>query len=115
MTAENVETEIKAIDKLCRPGGHPHIISILGHGWFSYDSYYFIDMELCDLSLHDYIYASVVPPASGNSMFPSKESDSRSPIRNIWTIQAQITDGLGFIHCHDLVHRDIKPHNGAIP
>jgi serine/threonine protein kinase len=115
VTAEDVENEIRAIDRLCRPGGHPHIISILDHGWLSYDSYYFIDMELCDLSLHDYIYVSQAAPVSGNSVFVSKESDLLSTIQNIWIIQAQIADGLGFIHSQNLVHRDIKPRNSANP
>jgi len=48
----DIENEVRAIDKLCKPDGHRNIIIILDHGWLSFDLY-FIDMELCDLSLHD--------------------------------------------------------------
>jgi hypothetical protein len=38
-------------------GGHGNIVTILGHDWLihSFNQCYYIDMELCDFSLYDYI------------------------------------------------------------
>lgn len=53
---EDVENEIKALQSLYQTGGHAHIIEVLKHGWLeTTEKVYYIDMELADLSLAEYI------------------------------------------------------------
>jgi hypothetical protein len=45
-----IEDEAKAIALLCMKDENPNIIHVLDHGYLSFVNYY-IDMELCDISL----------------------------------------------------------------
>ena len=54
-TQKDIELEAEAIKKVCGKGSHPHIVEVLRIGELRHSSDYFIDMELCDLSLADYI------------------------------------------------------------
>jgi serine/threonine protein kinase len=65
--------------------------------------YYFIDMELCDKSLDQYISDFHSTPDT-NAL---KESTA-----SIWKIMRDITDGVSFIHSQLEIHRDLKPQNG---
>ena len=87
--------------KLCN-GSHSNIITVFSHGEFPNGSYAFIDMELCDLSLDEYIKSKwSVSPVEG----PPKEYQ-------IWNVMEQIASGLSFIHKNNEIHRDLKPSNG---
>src|SRR5208282_2901750 len=55
ITDEDIEKEVNVIVQMCITG-HGHIVQIHCHDWFKSGSIYFIDMELCALNLHDYIY-----------------------------------------------------------
>lgn len=104
---------MKALDKLNANGGHPNIITVLRHKWRGHPfSYYYIDMELCDVSLHEYIYFER-PELPENPAFISNFALLPMKMLNIWTIMIQITQGLVFIHTHKQVHRDLKPRNGS--
>ena len=84
-------------------GSHKNIITIFSHGEFPDKSYAFIDMELCDLSLDEYIKSNwSVARVDG----PPKEA-------RIWDIMTQIANGLSFIHKNKEIHRDLKPNNGT--
>ena len=50
----DIKNEIRVVEKLCSPGTHKNIVSVLRHGQLSNMPYYFIDMELCDLDLETY-------------------------------------------------------------
>jgi serine/threonine protein kinase len=106
LTREVIEQEARAIDELCAPPGHPHIVEVLKHGEFRNSSYYFINMELCDMTLKDFI--SSKPPMITQS--DSEISDFGE--WNTWSIMTQITSGLEYIHRHAKVHRDLKTANG---
>lgn len=114
----DIENEVHAINKLCKRDGHPNIIIILHYGWLVDDHLYFIDMELCDLTLHHYIYAPRIVPenweAPGDLSFIVTEGSGLQKFANVWAILSQISEGLAYIHTHDLVHRDMKPRNGDI-
>ena len=51
---EDIQTELRALDKLCK-SGHPHIVQVLRNGSLNSEvQLYFIDMELCDFNLEQY-------------------------------------------------------------
>lgn len=64
--------------------------------------YYFIDMELCDLNLEDFIHGS----ASQNLSIPSLVKDVTPPLRALqtWHIMMQITSGLTYLHFLNVIH-----------
>ena len=77
-----------------------------------YMSLYFIDMELCDLNLQDYIDRNWPSAISLQMPFFTIDLPPRLKQTEIWSIMEDVTDGIEFIHSLDEVHRDIKPKNG---
>jgi serine/threonine protein kinase len=59
-------------------------------------------MELCDVSLEEYI----------KSIWCAALVDGPPKETHIWDVMAQIADGLSFIHKNKEIHRDLKPNNG---
>ena len=111
ITSEDVENETRAIRKLCRRDTHPNIIEVLRLGELPGSPYYYIDMELCDLTLTDYIYKDspdVIPRFIRNVSSSLKEMQ-------IWNVMKQIVSGVEFIHRHNEVHRDLKSSNSNFP
>jgi hypothetical protein len=66
----DIDNKVHTINKLCK-SNHPNIVQILGYGWLKPDgAFYFIDMELCKISLEKYI--QLLPESSSTIMkFPS--------------------------------------------
>jgi serine/threonine protein kinase len=108
VTPNEIQNETRAIKKLCT--GHPHIVDVLDDGDLPNSPFYFIDMELCSLNLHEYIYGN-----PGSSLLQvaglMKSAPSSRKVTEIWYIMRQIASGLAFIHSHREVHRDLKPQN----
>jgi serine/threonine protein kinase len=96
---------------------HRFIVQVLQHGWFESNSDYFIDMELCVLTLHDYIHNRAPfieqnPDLSNHAQFfVADNCSAHLKVLNIWTIINHIAQGLSFIHQAHFTHRDIKPPN----
>jgi len=101
-----------AIKNLCGPGAHIHIVQVLAHGQLPNAPYYFIDMELCDLSLDDYIHREPSAEVSESMPYIIRGTGSVSPLQ-IWVVMSQIAVAVEYIHRKGHVHRDIKPANGA--
>jgi len=99
------------VGQLCRPGSHINIVSVFRCGRLP-PSYYYLDMELCDLNLEWYIECEsrkVVNDESQNSL-----GEFTSPRMQFWHVMEDIAKGIAYIHSNGKVHRDIKPRNGMI-
>jgi serine/threonine protein kinase len=100
-----IESEIKAISQLC-DGKHHNLVQLFGFGQIK-EMCFYIDMELCDSTLTDYIVDKKM--VDGLPCFGSLESSLK--VQQIWNIITQIADGVKFIHERKHVHRDLKPNN----
>ena len=70
---------------------------------FPDNRYMFIDMQLCDLDLKQYI--------QGARIVGLVHEDAQLKELQICNIMRQISLGVGFIHAQGEIHRDLKPHN----
>jgi serine/threonine protein kinase len=112
---EDIEHETQAIRKICGQGAHKNIIAVLKLGELRHTSYYFIDMELCDLNLAEYIHRPTPPNLSESIPYFIKDAPPPMKARQIWNIMKQIVSGIKHMHSLDVVHRDLKPANGVLP
>lgn len=100
----DIDNEIRAVNKLCK-SSHPNIVQVLGLGQLRPDStWFYIDMELCSISLETYMNAD-----ESLASLPKWVSESLQ----ICDIFTQILNGLAFIHENGEVHRDLSPQNGT--
>jgi serine/threonine protein kinase len=110
-----VESELEAIKQLGEFGAHANLIEILRHGHLGTSDWHFIDMELCDITLKDYIDGKrleIPENAKTDPCFVPFDCSPDLKALNVWTILKHIVSGLEFIHKHNYVHRDLKPQNG---
>lgn len=98
-----------AINKLRTKTPALHIVRIFRHDWLTSSNrggaslpVYYIDMELGQGSLEDYIRRTFL------------HDPDRIPIFQIWQIMRQIAAGVKFIHQNRMIHRDLKPANGKL-
>lgn len=84
--------------KLCT-GDNSNIIQVYAHGPIKDSGCYYIDMELCDFNLKQFME---------RFSFSSSEPIT---MPEVWNIILQVTNGLVFIHAQREVHRDLKPSN----
>jgi len=88
------------------------MIQYVADGMILANSIYFIDMELCDINLSQYINGSHgVTGIHGLPPWKKEEPD----IFLITAIMQQLISALAFIHKEDKVHRDLDPRNGKAP
>lgn len=112
---DEIEREVQAIGKICGKGAHTNIVVVFKLGELRNTPYYFIDMELCDLSLKEYIHRTT-PPTYSESV-PCFIKNALPPLKaqQIWNIMRQIASGVMYLHTINVVHRDLKPANSASP
>lgn len=101
--AETIQNEVRAINKLCKPGGNRNIVAVLRQGEVRFAAFHYIDMELCDQNLEQYIYQDRTGSGEHFTML------------EVWTVMVQIANGVAFIHEQGEVHRDLKPRNSIYP
>jgi serine/threonine protein kinase len=94
---EEINNEVRAINKLS--GGHKNLVKIISHGWLPLSSQsgtqsrcYYIDMELCDYSLEQYI----ADPYLGRKLRDAW-TDAQT-LTEILSIMKQITMAVQYIH-----------------
>jgi serine/threonine protein kinase len=99
--------------QICK-SGHKNIVQALGHDWLQSGSTCFVDLELCTLTLSDYIYrrSEQTSDLFQGSIFVSEDCSAQQKLINIWTIAHHIAQGLDYIHQMGYTHRDLKPVNG---
>lgn len=106
---KDIENEIRAIEKICGHNTHQNIVEVLRVGKLRAEPYYFIDMELCDMNLENYIYRTS-PSTDALPRFV-KTASSSVKASQIWNVMRQVVSGVVFIHSHNEIHRDVKPSN----
>jgi len=105
----HIDNEVRAINKLCK-SNHLNIVQVLGCGWLKPDgAFYFIDMELCEISLENYMQGRTI-----NGLVDWNTVRIRNEVHeHAYKIMQQILNGLIYIHCRNEVHRDLSPNNGT--
>jgi serine/threonine protein kinase len=113
LTTNDIENEVRALDKLCR-SKHPNIVQVLNYGLLQVDSaFFFIDMELSDIlvTLERYVQGQIV---DGLVSWERIRQDEKEVIKHAYTILQQILNGLIYIHSLREVRPDLTPHNGQL-
>jgi len=105
---EDYKNEVEAMKKLCNKS-HANMIQYIADGSIIPDSIYFIDMELCDISLSQYIRGTFT--VKGIHGLPPWNVENPD-IFLIIAIMQQLLSGLAFMHKDNKVHRDLDPKNG---
>jgi len=116
-TDTDVETEISTITKLSTiPHASKYIVVALRHGKLPGSPFYYIDMELCELTLEDYIYRTEKWRRIDKQVSPYFQlgPSEPAPMLDTWCIMTEITSAVRFMHKENQVHRDLKPTN-SIP
>jgi tRNA A-37 threonylcarbamoyl transferase component Bud32 len=67
-------------------------------------------MELCDLTLRNYLDVAWPPALSSTSVYFIQDL-AWPGVRKAYNISSDIAQGVAFIHAMGLVHRDLKPEN----
>ena len=101
------------MERLCEERVHENIVRVLKHGILD-RGFHFLDMELCDLSLDDYIQRSWTPMMQENVPRLTSNLTAKVLRFHVWEIMEDLTQGLAFVHQHGCIHRDLKPRNCLI-
>ena len=97
---------------------HQNLVRIFASGRMPLSPDYYIDMELCQYDLNQWIVKNQVLTKNWERETET-EGDHNIIISDIFdmldeglNIVLQILTGLEFIHSHGMVHRDLNPRNG---
>lgn len=108
-----LKKEFRTLKKLCVGNKHKNIVEIFEYRRHVNNLNYIIDMEVCRLNLHDYMYSSAKTPPILQQCSPYYENNRNvDKVESIVDVMLQITSGVAFIHKLKEVHRNLKPSNG---
>lgn len=104
------DNEVRAIENLC-DGKYQNIVKVFRHGLLRPDhSIYYIDMEMCDFNLDEYVTGT----HTDQSLLDWPNASKQDQIQYLLTtILDNVLSGLTSIHSHNEVHRDISPQNST--
>ena len=114
VTEKDIMNEVRAVEKLCKPGTHKNIVCVFRQGRLS-SSLYFLDMEYCDLDLDGWIQRRWTHTVEQKLPHLTGNVPSRTRMTQIWDVMEDLTKGVAFIHSQGHVHRDLKPRNSTDP
>lgn len=94
-------------------GSHPNLVNVIGHATLENTNLtsYYIDMELCDYDLHEYIYSIRAGKCLIRALQGSDASVVLKELLDMLKVMNDITNAAMYIHRKGNVHRDIKPKN----
>jgi len=107
LSEQEILNEFRAIQKLCIEDSHENVVAVYSYGALPGSLYYYIDMELCNINLQEYIY-DFEGRGSANVLAPLDT-------KGVLQIMRDVSRGLTFIHERKEIHRDIKPNNSNPP
>ncbi|NXP35086.1 E2AK1 kinase, partial [Leiothrix lutea] len=105
----STESESCSESKSCTEVCSKNEVALCGEFEVEYHLMLHIQMQLCEISLWDWI-------ADRNKRYNKKSEDTSSPYHLVdvrWTMKLfqEIVEGLCYIHSMGVMHRDIKPRN----
>ena len=104
---------IQAIDDVTNQNTSDNVILILRKNWQQKEPNYYVDTELCEASLEQYIrYKEPFSYELDSNPRLFDAPDLGRGIWNVWDIMEQISSGLEFIHNSKYLHLNLKPRNG---
>ncbi|NXH44719.1 E2AK1 kinase, partial [Dicaeum eximium] len=105
----STESESCSESKSCSEGHSKNEVALCGEFEVEYHLMLHIQMQLCEISLWDWI-------ADRNKRCNKRSEDTSSPYHLVdvrWTMKIfqEIVEGVCYIHSNGVMHRDIKPRN----
>lgn len=105
--------DISAAKTSYQLGLHKNIVSVFK---YKRDTPHFeavVDMELCDLTVDNYIQGDWTPELETRVPCFATVSTSEVTLSHVWDIMEDVTKALVFIHGQGKIHYNIEPSNSA--
>ena len=110
----SLNNEIRALQKLCVDNKHENLVSVYDYDVHTTGLYYKIDMEVCAVTLKDFINDPKSVPRAVRKCCHHCGNNSDLDSHSLrLEIMIQVSSGVTFIHQHNEVHRDLKPSNST--
>jgi hypothetical protein len=96
----DVPNELRAIRRLCMENTHENVIRILRSGEFEHSplNIIFVDMDLCEMTLRDYIHERQgFSVCYSSAPYQSHKASPEQKIRHIATVMGKVARGLEYI------------------